>query len=535
MNRILLFGIVVSILFLAPESQGYSTPNLPLDDHAYRDIDKLIAAGLIEDALYGYRPWSEAEIARMVQEAEKRWDKTAPPSFVEAIIKRLKKRFDLENPRPLTIDPIQSATVGFTSLDNPPTPIPLNNGLGSVDATVAPLTNFSEGRHFAEGQTAALETVHTARLSPYFSVLANPRFEALLPHSTGNEANVIVHRLYGKAGYRKFFLQVGRENIAWGQGEHGGLLLSNNARPLDMIRAGTESPLYLPSLLQYAGPTSFQLFVANLGPEQDIPRPFLTGYKLAFKPVRFFEIAVNHLVLMGGEGSNAPGFFDAISEFTGVFPAFLGNKGGEADTNRLFSIEIRWLLPFLRNASFYAEGAFDDTISDSEVLFEDEAMYLTGFYLPYWTDSGTVDLRIEYKHLPAIAYRHSLYTSGHSLNRRLLGDPLGPDSDGAYGKIRWDLREGLLLTSGLAYERRDSDRFLTITAGGENIDIVGIENNPAEHRWRLEEGLEWKWREGLASKLMIGYEHAWNALFQQNHDQDHWMAQLELTITKFPF
>ncbi|MBI4373291.1 MAG: hypothetical protein HY542_00285 [Deltaproteobacteria bacterium] len=398
------------LLTLSGPLYGYSSPNLPVDDPVYRDIDKLIAAGLVKDVIYGQRPWSRREIARMIFVSSER-RKNSPEEeeakpvwrYVDQILARLKEEFHeelvdsgrLEGERKSSrIHPVEKADFDYTLLDSPFRTVPRDNGLADTDAQINPLTAYRGGRHYVDGSTLGLETTHTAKLSKYLSLYARPRLETSVPNTGAAEVNLLPQNLYAKTAYERFALQAGRDSLIWGQGEHGGLLLSDNARPLDMIKLGTDSPLSLPWILKYAGPTGFQIFFAAMGPERnDYPNAILSGYKLTLKPVAFFEIAVNHVVMMGGDGANDPGFWEALGEFTGAKGTFTGNKRQDAFTNRLFSIEGRWTLPFFRNSVFYAEVGFDDTYSTLKVLFEDNAMYLAGIYIPRLDASGRLDLR----------------------------------------------------------------------------------------------------------------------------------------------
>ena len=51
--------IILFVLFLLPNSLfAISSTNVPIDDPVYRELDKLIAFGLIKDDIYGQRPWN---------------------------------------------------------------------------------------------------------------------------------------------------------------------------------------------------------------------------------------------------------------------------------------------------------------------------------------------------------------------------------------------------------------------------------------------------------------------------------------------
>lgn len=543
---------VVFLLFLiatGPASWADSTPNVPVDDPVYRDIDKLIAAGLVRDVVFGQRPWTRAEIARMVAEAiDKHADLPIPmvPDEREIslrltagdILERLKSDFKEEmidagdlpgDGKAVRIHPLEEVRFDATLLDGGPRPIPLDNGLGGIVGGIQPLVSYREGRHYAEGGTLGLETVHRVKLSRFFSLYARPRFEGLFPTTGSADVNPLAQQLYAKFGVGKFQLQVGRDSLIWGQGEFGGLIFSNNARPLDMIKLGTSSPVILPWIFRYLGQNGFQIFFADMGPEQLYPHAILSGFKWTIVPVSFWELGLNHVVMMGGDGANDPSVWEAIGEFSGILSAFTGNKGNSAFTNRLFSLETRLTLPFLSNSVLYGEIGFDDTNSEFGVLFEDNAIYYAGFYVPRLFHDGTADLRVEYRHVPGGAYRHFQYTDGYTLNRRLLADQAGPDGQGVNLKFNVNFAESSIFTIETAYENRDSDLYTSVSSSGNDItDIVKTQDNPTEHRIRLDSAVSWYPAKRVNLKLDFGYEYCRNFNFHSGEDAHHFRGGLTL-------
>ena len=438
-----------------------------------------------------------------------------------------------EEPRPISIHPLERAQFDYTLLDSPSRDVPFINGTGLIDASINPLVGNREGRYYIDGNTLGFETTHQAQLSNYFSLYARPRLELLAPNTGSSQFNVFPQQLYGKTACHNIELEVGRDSLVWGQGKSGGLLLSNNAPPLDMVKISTPSPFYLPWIFKYVGPTSFQLFFADLGPERDYPHAILSGYKITLKPVTFFEIGLNYTIMMGGRGANAPSFWEAIQEFTGVLTAIQKNTAG-ADkpfTNRLFSLEGRWALPFFRNSIFYAEIGFDDTNREIRTLFEDNAIYYAGVYIPRLNSNGTMDLRLEYKHIPAGAYRHGQYTSGYTLNRRLIGDEGGPDSETVLLEWRWDLQNQLTHRTSLSYQQRDSDLFTGLSSGVELIDFVKAQDNPAEHRWQLNEGVLWAFKPNWRVELEAGYEYISGFNFNPGRNSNNFIGSVSFSFS----
>jgi hypothetical protein len=80
-------------------------------------------------------------------------------------------------------------------------------------------------------------------------------------------------------------IDAGRDYTIFGQSPAGGLLFSDNAPTLDMVRISNDRPAALPWVLRVLGPAGASLFVADLGDDRQIhPRTKLVGYHIAFLP-----------------------------------------------------------------------------------------------------------------------------------------------------------------------------------------------------------------------------------------------------------
>ena len=493
--------------------RSYSTPNVPVDDPVYRDIDKLVAAGLVKDVIYGQRPWSRGEIARIIASAMQNREKMGPPvapddreitllMSIDTLLEKMKKRFQEELAgKTFSIHPLSYVEAQYTFLDGESRPIP-NNGFGSVNAVIEPLTAYQEGRHYPDGHQWSLETEHSLRATRYFSFYVRPRLEFDVTHGGDADADLFVQQLYAKFAVPHFELEVGRDSIEWGQGEQGGILLSNNARPLDMIKISNPSPTILPWLFKYLGPFRYTFFVANLGPEREFPHSFLTGLKLSIKPVSFFEMGFSQLMVFGGDGAPGP------LSVGNVVGEFFGRRGGGVDiinlTNRETGFDFRFFLPMLRNAQVYLDVQFEDDSSDRIFMLTELATYHAGIYLPRLGDSGDTSLRLEYRHGSPYFYKHSQFVTGMALNGRLLGDELGPHADGAYVTFSHEPSENLWLSYSFRFERRDGD-FVTEVKDPKRR-VVTVTPQPAESRIGLSVKGIYNFKKPIALTLEFGYE-----------------------------
>ncbi|HEX5037049.1 MAG TPA: capsule assembly Wzi family protein [bacterium] len=536
--------VVISLLLASSGAWAYSTPNVPVDDPVYRDIDKLVASGLVKDVIYGQRPWSRREIARIVAIAMSNIEKNPPMTpddreiservYNSEIVERLKERFHDElvdadsipgDPKNIRVNPLEEVRFDYTLMDSPFRAIPVDNGLGLINGVVNPLVAYREGRHYVDGSTLAFETTHTAKLSRFFSLYLQPRFEGLVPNTGGSDFNPLIQRAYGKFAYRNFEVEAGRDSLIWGQGEFGGLMFSNNARPLDMIKLTSSAPFYHPWIFRYLGPSKYTFFIANLGPESSFKNSFLYGFRVAIRPVSFLELGFDHSIILGGDGAPALDWFDPIGEFFFVRRGGLSGTGSQVADHR-FGADWRLRIPPLRNTEWYFETLWDDFGRQSVATNITQQMaFVTGIYVPRLNSEGNSDLRLEFSHIPPILYRHSFWTSGFTLNRLMLGNELGPDSDRARLTFRHDFRPGHVLTLETAYGNMDGDTYTqTLSSKGQADRVVKVTDGPTEHRWVFQGGFLWEVRRDVTLNLLAGYEHVWNLGFVLNHNVDNFMG-----------
>ena len=296
--------LIIVFLLVSVAAHGGSSPNVPIDDHVYRDIDQLVAAGLVKDAIYGQRPWSRNEIARMIAQARHRYDEKggissdernmATAIMAEYTIEQLESEYrdELAGNKSLRFHWLEEASAEAAYLDSPYRAVPENNGLGAIKAVINPLVAYREGRHYADGGTFALESVHWAT-SQYFSIYAQPRFEGLIPGKGSSHADVRAQRLYGKFTLGNLEMEVGRDSLIWGSGEHGGVLASNNARNLDMVKISNDSPFVHPWIFKFWGRRNIHSLWRTWGRRIFIAMPICTVSPHRSSPLHFWKLVLS--------------------------------------------------------------------------------------------------------------------------------------------------------------------------------------------------------------------------------------------------
>jgi hypothetical protein len=87
------FHSVVVALLLAPAALWSQRNTVPLDDPVYQDLDRILGIGLVDHPIVGQRPFTRAEIARLVAQARSGSGARAVSPVVARLIERLEHRF----------------------------------------------------------------------------------------------------------------------------------------------------------------------------------------------------------------------------------------------------------------------------------------------------------------------------------------------------------------------------------------------------------------------------------------------------------
>ncbi|MGH7623210.1 MAG: hypothetical protein ACREMU_12780, partial [Gemmatimonadaceae bacterium] len=118
-----------------------ATPRVSPDARVYRDIDQLAAGGLIDTVIVGARPYTEREIARLLNEARRNLGRLgAGAAWEERVIAG-----DLAHYAPHATRPIDGATIEAARMASPYRPAPSDPN-GTLDASINPFADYLGGR-----------------------------------------------------------------------------------------------------------------------------------------------------------------------------------------------------------------------------------------------------------------------------------------------------------------------------------------------------------------------------------------------------
>ena len=429
-----------------------ATSQIPLDSWVYSALDKISALGLVNSSLQGTRPYARFEAGRQVEEALT----AAQFQDVSPAIHALLNKLERELGDTLT-DLREGSSAGLLKLREVQLKYVYQNGDEStiagnrVVASQHPLNYNNYGLNYQE-QNAQLILQGETRLGGFFLIDLRP----LILFQTGDDNDADVTLLDGRAVAQlgSFEISVGRQSLWWGQGRHGSLVLTNNAKPLDMVRVTNSTPFLLPWFFKYLGPFRFDVFWSRLEKDRSVENPYFAGLRIDTKPLPWIELGASRTVMFGGKGRPNVDWNEFLTILGGK------NPSGEDNSNSVAALDGRVLLPFLWNAELYGEYGGEDEAGH----FIANTAWLAGLYLPKIDPSGRLSLRLEQADLSQIDdnspvwYRHGIYRSGYTYEGIVMGHHVGGGAKDTSLELEAILSEKVLLTVGFDYEERGFDQ-----------------------------------------------------------------------------
>lgn len=330
------------------DRQNMGSPFVPLNDWEYSAFERLAARGYISLQIMGLKPWTRIECARLTEEAQQTLQNGDDPDPEMARIEeRLRQEFAyelgiLDGGHNVTAN-VESVYARGVSISGPD----LSNSY-HFGQTIS----YDFGRPFERGMNGQIGGAASAAVGPLV-VYVNAEYQhapsapALSPAALNaisipdgipvsrepSGALAAINRLqlmdaYVGFNWRNWEIVAGRQSLSWTPGPDGSMLWSNNAPPVDMVRLINPEAFYLPWILRYVGAVKLDQFFGRMGGHSFIPRPYIYGQKINFKPSRYFEWGIARTVEIGGKGSNNPlttanlfrSFFFQVDPRTGQNP-----------------------------------------------------------------------------------------------------------------------------------------------------------------------------------------------------------------------
>jgi hypothetical protein len=469
---------LVLLAFLGLPSPASVSTNVPLGHWSYDAVEKLADYGLIDSAMLTTKPLSRIEMARHVAQAKDALERIDnAPEVLTAILERLTREYQAELVQAGALDgshstsrlkPLEDPYAKYLYAKNTPD---LENRRGDV---------FQSGSNFRAGFASRGTFFDT------FAFYLHPEYAGAL--EAGNEVNLIEG--YGKVGVGPFELEAGRDSLWWGPGHHGSILMSNNARPFDMLKISNPQPIQLPWVFRALGLVKTEWFLTRLEADRDFPHANLSGIRLNIKPHPAVELGASRVVMFGGHGQPGLDFFDYIKPLVAFHEQAANNQLAGFDGSLLLPLPKNGLL---RSIKFYADAAGEDEAGLLPTKWGD----LLGVQLNDILKTGRTDFRIEYADdivpkYPDVFYTHGLYTSGYTYEGRVIGHHMGTHSRDLFMQLSHYLTNDLIVDGVYdLHSHRTSDDTRTTT----NIFGWGA-TYFASQDWQITGGYRFEKRKG---------------------------------------
>jgi len=433
----------VLLILLALPCLSFVSTNVPLDHWSYDAIDKLAGQGLIDSSMLTTRPVSRFEMARMIAEADEKYQRLNQQNEVTSVIlERLKQEFASElaatgaiegQPMQDFVKPVEDPYVKY------------------VYARSKPDIENIRGDQFDKYSNTRAGFASRARLFDVTAFYLHPEYPW---SSEQGSRDVKLIEAYGKLAMGKWEIEVGKDSLWWGPGYYGSLLMSNNAEPFKMVKLSTPGPIRLPWIFSLLGPFKAVWFLTQLEKDRPVPEPKLTGLRLSFKPHPAVELGLSRAIIFGGAGRGGLG----LRDYWNIFLATKENRPGKLDNDQLAGFDASVLLPidwlmFAKSVKLYGDFIGEDEAGGLPTNFGK----LFGAKIFDIGRTGRTDLTIEYanNHIPGkpnVFYNHHVYQAGYTYRGRIIGHYMGTDSKDLFVRLEHYLTNDIIL--GLQYDKQ---------------------------------------------------------------------------------
>lgn len=424
--------IIISFILYPFIVNAGTAPNTPLNSRIYNYLDILDARGFIKTGILSTKPFSRVEVRRLTDEALNTWNSLPDNKKNEMPdIRLMLAELDNELSEPKAKDssyiflkPVDTAYLRYTFSDDNPDYFNANNNGDVIKA----------GSNVRAGISSDL------RFGSSVSFYLNPEFRG---REGGSEGEVITG--YGLLNAANFELVIGREPLWWGPGYHGSFLLTNNARPLDMIRLTSQSPFILPWLLRGLGEFKPTLFVTQLEEKRDYPHAKVMGMRFDFRPMQSFRFALSRVIMFGGEGRKGLTISDWFNILIANDNTEHGWESSDIDNNQIMSLDFSLMINRLNRSwpfsgmKIYGEIGAEDSSGNG---WPKEKAFLAGIFVdePFLLDNTSV--RLEWATTAVNTgynawYAHGRYTSGYTYEGRILGHHMGADAEDIFARVEY--------------------------------------------------------------------------------------------------
>jgi len=281
------------------------------------------------------------------------------------------------------------------------------------------------------------------------------------------DGSYISHELGNWSAY------VGSVERWWGPGRETTTLMSTNARPMPSIGIRRlESKPFKSKWLSWMGEWSGEIFVSKMDQNRHIPKPIFVGMKLAFEPIKNFEVGLARTLMLCGEG-RACGSKQWIHGLIAV--GDLDNKDPiQQPGNQLAMLDLSYSFSLKENINvkLYAEGSAEDIVVVAPYTYS--RLIGASFYGAVGNKGDQYRITTEYsdtvgslvwfigEQRKGVMYNHFIYLNGYRYYDKVLGHSLDSNS------IYISLKTTLIKSNGWEYSLKYQNMLLNTENSSKN-------------------------------------------------------------------
>jgi hypothetical protein len=447
-------------------TQNLSSAYVPTDSWVYPAFERLAGMGMINSGLFGLRPWTRRECARLLEEASDSVDESSQNDEGSRLYGALAREFAPElNGEQGHYVSLDSLYTGVTNISGQPLTDGYHFGQTIVNNFGRPYEQGLNGQtgFSASGSSGALgfyirgewehapsspgipqsvqDAIQLADAKTTNAAEAGPPIpQSASPIATFNQFRLLdTYLMLNINGWQASF---GKQTLWTGPTEDP-FLSSSNADPMYMLRIDQTNPTKLPGIFGFLGPTRSEFWVAKLTGQHYVNtqngtivftqgrslarQPMLNGVKVNFKPTPNFEFGVGRTGLWGGPDFPITSGTTLRSFFATNNAAGRGNDPGDRRSTFDFSYRIPGLRRWL---TLYEDSFVEDEISP--IGYPRRAAHNPGIYLSHVPGLPHLDFRTEaaYTNLPGLLepigggffYWNTRYLDGYTNQGNIIGN-----------------------------------------------------------------------------------------------------------------
>lgn len=286
--------------------------------------------------------------------------------------------------------------------------------------------------------------------------------ETKISYKKLNMENVASIQSYGKFKLKWFDLELGKDNVQWGPGYRGQLVISDNPKPMDMM-----------ILTGRYGKIGAQVLTAKLG--SNLGDKYMSAHRVELTPWKNINLGFSEVIVYGDRF--------AIS-YVNPFQIYLITesmieKSDKAIDNVLVGLDFSYRFP--GKCKIYSELVVDDAAPFETPFNHWDTKFgiLAGTYITDPFSISDTDLRMEYTFINQYCYTHEVPINTYKHYSLPIGHWLGSDADDLLCEI----------------EHRFTDKFGSAFSyelerhGEGGIDKFHRKNAPANDRWTFLSGV----------------------------------------------